>query len=706
MSTASLVESLTHLRDALRGVRLPLGLPGSVEADRAARDMVAQLDDYILPRLATLDAPLLAVIGGSTGAGKSTLINSLIGRVVSRPGVIRPTTKSPVLVHNPADLEFFQSDRVLPGLARSFQQANDTSTLQLVAEPSLPPGLALLDAPDIDSVASENRALAAQLLAAADLWLFVTTAARYADAVPWEYLKSAADRSAAVAVVLQRVPPAAMHDVPTHLGRLMTERGLGTSPLFAVPETTTDAAGLLPDAAVAPIRDWLATLASDKASRQAVVMQTLDGAIGSLTARTPAVLDGLHAQGEAREQLLRDAETSYADAVRAIEVQTADGSMLRGEVLSRWQDFVGTGEFMRNVETRIGWLRDRIVGAFKGEPDKTDRAEQAVTSSLETLLHEQGNAAAERAENAWMGAPAGRQILAATHEDLSRSSVSYDRDVAQLVRDWQGDVLALVTEEGADKKAGARIMAFGVNGIGLVLMFVVFSMTGGLTGAEVGIAGGTVVLAQRFLEAIFGDDGVRRMAKRAKESLDARVEAALAAELDRYRRALDAVGLDVTRAEAVDAALTELRVERAGGARLDAPADRRALDAEAPAVPVESAPAIQPATELRRPEVAPEAPAAIAPAVVPIVPRSTDIAPERPFALDDTVDEFGLSRPKVSDADAQNADEAGEVRLGGGGIVLPSELDRGFRAPDGAALEGTVLDETNDRGTRVERHDD
>ena len=125
---------------------------------------------------------------GSTGAGKSTLVNSLIGRVVSRPGVIRPTTRSPVLVHNPADLDFFSSDRVLPGLARSFDQANDSSTLQLVAEPTLPQGLALLDAPDVDSVVSENRALASQLLAAADLWLFVTTAARYADAVPWDCL--------------------------------------------------------------------------------------------------------------------------------------------------------------------------------------------------------------------------------------------------------------------------------------------------------------------------------------------------------------------------------------------------------------------------------------------------------------------------------------------------------------------------------------
>ncbi|WP_206079884.1 GTPase [Propioniciclava coleopterorum] len=207
MSTAALTEALTRLRAALAAVRLPLALPASQAATDRARAMVTQLDDYVLPRLATLDAPLLAVIGGSTGAGKSTLVNSLIGRVVSRPGVIRPTTRSPVLVHHPDDLEYFESDRILPGLARSRDQANDTGTLQLVPDSSLPRGLALLDAPDVDSVVQENRALAAQLLAAADLWLFVTSAARYADAVPWDYLRSAAERSAAVAVVLDRVPP-------------------------------------------------------------------------------------------------------------------------------------------------------------------------------------------------------------------------------------------------------------------------------------------------------------------------------------------------------------------------------------------------------------------------------------------------------------------------------------------------------------------
>ena len=94
-----------------------------------------------------------------------------------------------------------------------------------MVEDSIPPGLAILDAPDIDSVV-ENRQLATQLLAAADLWLFVTSAARYADAVPVGLPARPLQASAAVAVVLDRVPPRAMTEVPPHLGQLMSERGL------------------------------------------------------------------------------------------------------------------------------------------------------------------------------------------------------------------------------------------------------------------------------------------------------------------------------------------------------------------------------------------------------------------------------------------------------------------------------------------------
>ncbi len=74
-----MLNALVHLRAALDAAQLPLDRPGVDEVRTRRTDMIDQLEDYVLPRLIQIDAPLLAVVGGSTGAGKSTLVNSLVG---------------------------------------------------------------------------------------------------------------------------------------------------------------------------------------------------------------------------------------------------------------------------------------------------------------------------------------------------------------------------------------------------------------------------------------------------------------------------------------------------------------------------------------------------------------------------------------------------------------------------------------------------
>ena len=68
------------------------------------------------------------------------------------------------------------------------------------------------------------------------------------------------------------------------------------------------------------------------------------------------------------------------------------------------------------------------------------------------------------------------------------------------------------------------MFAYGVNGAAVVLMVAVFSATGGLTGAEIGIAGASTVLAQKVLEAVFGEGAVRRMSEVAIDALRARAD--------------------------------------------------------------------------------------------------------------------------------------------------------------------------------------
>ncbi len=137
----------------------------------------------------------------------------------------------------------------------------------------------------------------------------------------------------------------------------------------------------------------------------------------------------------------------------------------------------------------------------------------AVESGMEVLIREEGEAAAERTEAAWANDPAGRQLLAASGNVLGRASDDFPAQVALAIRNWQADVLELVSDEGRTKKSRARFLALGTNGVGIALMMVVFSTTGGITGAEVGVAGGTAVLAQRVLEAVFGEDAVRRLTR-------------------------------------------------------------------------------------------------------------------------------------------------------------------------------------------------
>jgi energy-coupling factor transporter ATP-binding protein EcfA2 len=559
--------ALARVRVGLAKVHLPLPLPSAKPAADFAKRQVDQLDDYILPRLDEQSAPLLVVVGGSTGAGKSTLVNSLVGRTVSPSSVLRPTTRIPILVHNPADQKWFEARRILPGLVRSSTATDQPGTLQLVGEPTLPAGLAILDAPDVDSVVTENRVLAAQLLDAADMWLFLTTAARYADAVPWDHLKQAVDRNVLVAMVLDRVPPAALEEVPSYQAAKMKDRGLGASKLFCIPETDLEQ-GLLPAANILEIKTWLANLANNTEARKAVVAQTLGGAVAAMVRNGPQVVAAIRDQQRKLAFLTEAVEKSYAEALQRIQDQTADGSMLRGEVLAKWHDFVGTGQFFRAVEQRIGTLRDRISSFFTGSSVQAAEVGTAIESGLDILVRQEAESAAGRIYEAWNADPAGKSLIAAADWNLSRGSAELPGAASALVKAWQADVLKLVSETSVSKRAKARYLALGVNGVGVALMILVFSHTGGLLGAEVGIAGGTAVLAQRVLEAVFGEDAVRQLAKESKTGLESRIRELLEAEKSRYQRLLGDLNIDVTGASELEGALRLTDIARQTDDRL------------------------------------------------------------------------------------------------------------------------------------------
>ena len=529
-ASAALLGALSKLLTEVAAVPLRLDVAGVDAVRKRQTEVVDQLSDYVLPRLVQLDAPLLTVVGGSTGAGKSTLVNSICGERVTESGVLRPTTRSPVLVHHPDDAEWFQPDRILPDLPRTDVPTNDVYALRVTQSVRVPRGLAILDAPDVDSIDAGNRELAGHLLAAADLWLFVTSASRYADQVPWDYLRQAAERSTSVAVVLDRTHADAVIEVRGHLARMMTSRGLSDSPLFTVPESGTDTEGLLPPEAVAPIVGWLHDLAADPKARTAVVSQTLDGAVRHNVLRTHDIADALDVQADAASHLYGLAQDVYAEAATFIDRESSDGTLLSGELLAEWQAYVGTGEMVRSVEERVSRIRDRLVEGVTGRRTRSSEVADAVDAALHSLIVGYAESAAEALTRAWNADEAGRSLLASTR-GLDRASHELRTKVERILRDWQAGVFETVRIEGSDKRMTAKFLAFGVNGVGATLMVVALEHAAGHHGAsEVG---------RRLLEAIFGPERLDQLVTAAHAELQASVVRLLEDEKQRFLDLLD-----------------------------------------------------------------------------------------------------------------------------------------------------------------------
>jgi energy-coupling factor transporter ATP-binding protein EcfA2 len=410
-----LIDALSALRDRVAAARFPLPLPGAPRA-RANRDeLLAQLDDYLVPRLREPEAPLLAVVGGSTGAGKSTLVNSLVGQRVSEAGVLRPTTRTPVLVCHPEDHHWFSGMRVLPDLTRVWvphQEAGDdllmpgedpARVLRVETAETLPRGLALLDAPDVDSLVADNRILAAELICAADIWIMVTTAARYADAVPWHLLRTAKEYDVTLVTVLDRVPHQVVSEVSRQYGALLTKAGLGHVPRFTVPELPESAwgGGLLPATAVAPLRTWLVHQAQDPAARQHVMARTAYGVLDSLKARMPELASAAAAQYAAALRLTAAVDSAYDSEYARVRGRLQSGAVLAGDALKRWRAFpldCSAGELLDSlVESLVALLvcsvtaaDERVDDAWRREPAAGAPGLRDRDPTLETAEHRIG----------------------------------------------------------------------------------------------------------------------------------------------------------------------------------------------------------------------------------------------------------------------------------------------------------------------------
>ena len=528
------------LTDALRELGTALAsressAPGPNRAAHAER-LRRHVDDYLRPRARDAGAPLVVVLLGSTGSGKSSLFNALVGRDISPSGVLRPTTRRPVALVHPDDV----GADPLPGMT-------ERSALDLRPDAAAPRGLMLVDAPDFDSIELANRALAVELLEAADLVVFVTTATRYADQVPWSILERARQRGVPLLAVLNRLPPEAddAEAVASDYRNLLERGRLADSGAFGALEVVPVFEGALePErdalsvAAVAPIRAALDRLTADEAARRELLRRSLFAALTGLPAAVDEIAVEIDEERDAADALLDIAERSYRDRRAALGEELSRGTFLRAEVLRQWQDFVGAGQVARILAQGIGRIVANVRSLVRpGPAAPAVEVREAAFSDLVAIAVQYVDAAARRTATSWVEDRYGGTALA-THPDLWAASPGWGARLLVDLDAWAAKVGDEIRALGERRKGWAQVASIGVNAVGTSAVLAVFMHTGGLTGAEVGITAATAVVNQKLLEAIFGEANVAAFVSSARSSLAQLLDDAFADERARYAAAI------------------------------------------------------------------------------------------------------------------------------------------------------------------------
>jgi energy-coupling factor transporter ATP-binding protein EcfA2 len=574
---ARAVESaLLNLHKRIAAIPLLYEAPGLAEAKAERAKLLSQIDDYLLPRLRRSAAPVLVALVGSTGAGKSTLVNSIVGMQVSATGVRRPTTNSPVLACHPDDAEWFAENNFLPSLPRVRQEGlarpGRDGLLVLAATEGMPKGVALLDTPDIDSVVKAHHEFAYQFLDASDLWLFVTSATRYADAPVWQVLQHARDRGASLGIVLSRVPPGSRSELVGHFTAMLDANGIGVSDAdrFVIPETRV-AAGMLPADAFAAIRAWLTDTARRDERRMAVLTRTMSGVLDTFKTRVPALAAFAEGQLVVRARLRAKAEEPYREALAAVEKATRDGSLLRGEVQARWQDFVVTGDLLRTLRLRKA-PRQGKRARKRQAPERATALKTALRDALESEVISAVDRAAEEAGMCWRTDPAGAALIADAEQQratgreadrlfasafgtekgtsdardaviLGRSSPDLPLRAARAISAWQDHVMRLVQLASRERRSLSRSAPLDDESLALLMVLTILGEHAiGSHAAAAPDDSDILTLPGRIMDTAIGEQAVAGIIPTARAELKERVRLLLDEELLRFAEVIEGAG--------------------------------------------------------------------------------------------------------------------------------------------------------------------
>lgn len=439
----SLDELAQQLEDLIFG--FPVAQAPAVKLRNTA---VSRLREHLRARGTDLDGPLVAVLAGSTGVGKSTLLNSLVGAQVPT-SVRRPTTLTPVLVYHPDDELWLAADRILGGFekirlldddawddpavasavperAPAGEEAATAPAPQLIlrSTPKMPPGMCLIDCPDLDSYLDTNRELAQHLLEVADLWIFVTTANRYRDEPGLELLRKAARRDVAIGAVLNRVTQGSLLAAKQDLSAEIAASNLKDVPIFAIMETQI-ADGELPAEDLVSLRNWLDNLAGDALMHSAMARQTLFGSLHEVLDLSEKVFDAAAAEGQMRSDAQQTVEQLEQQLLEFVDAQIVAPTWFQGEPADLLEP--GVRCQLEEYQAENSWIRQRLKWKNvwlnqQPQPDAAlDAVKRAVASSVSNLDFQMEQMIADAIQDSVL--PDSGQIVDETSQPLDGSEL-------------------------------------------------------------------------------------------------------------------------------------------------------------------------------------------------------------------------------------------------------------------------------------------
>lgn len=500
------------------------------------------------------ETPLVVVLLGPTGAGKSTLFNAVLGVALSAPGVVRPATRRPIAAGAARDVATLRGDPLLGAAALD---------LEWVPREALPLALArhvLVDTPDFDSIERENRRRAEALLRRADRIVLVLTPEKYGDRSIWELVdRHLALGSFAGAVLNKAEGSGALADCSALLARrglappLVVPRRAGTDDpasfeprlrddliaLCASPEPARAVAEARLAAALAwerRLRDEVAApFASELDRARAALRRGVEDLRRELPGRIHREL-ALELDGAVR----REFERRFLAEVRRIDVLREPRRWLLAPFTAMRGLLLGRAEEREAVERTSLWLTDLFEQRFE---------------RFAIDLHDRVRALVDAAEQGAARAHAWPRVENPTREECRRALAgAFERLEAEVAR--ESDRIA----EGLPVRA--RVGFYGSQVFFHALTLLAFVKTGGLLSLGEIAAQGLLspVLAGllgRFVssseaaqvEARLGGCFAESMQDALRPPLDA-----LEAELEASERALPGSGTFEALARAFDAA--------------------------------------------------------------------------------------------------------------------------------------------------------